>query len=121
MVERIGWYMAKFSNAEGGPVYIMLHEVAAVTPAKLAGDALLAAAALGARVVLKSGLALYTAESADTVFEEVRRANTTAPPPEPKIRLEGAPGPSDAPAPAAPILATREDLDHPNVHWPARS
>lgn len=94
MVERIGWSMARFTGLKGGPVYIDLRQVAAVTDAK-APDEL---AALGSRVILQSGIALYTVESAETVFEEVHRANALPEPKPPSSKLPGS-----APAPTVPV------------------
>lgn len=115
-VERLSWSTVKFSGKDGGPCYIDLSQVAAVTPAKAPGEL----AALGSRVILNSGIALYTAESADTVFEEWRRARTQEEPPPPKIKMgEAAPAPEvprDAPAPIAtpePALIWREIMERP--------
>lgn len=105
MIERVSWSFVKFTGVAGTPAYIDLWQVAAVTAAKAADSDALPGVLLGARVVLISGLALYTEESAQTVFEEVHRCRTEQEPPKPKIRLDGAPGPSSEPAPAAPIVA----------------
>jgi hypothetical protein len=93
-----GWYMARFTGADDGPVYIDLLQVAAITDAKAPDIPL--AIVLGSRVILYSGVALFTKESADVVFTEVHRARTAAPPAPSKIRLNGAP----APAPEGPAL-----------------
>lgn len=103
MIERLSWSTVKFTGKDGGPCYIDLAQVAAVTPAK-APDEL---APLGARVILNSGIALYTAESADTVFEEWRRARTQDRPPAPREMKfgEAAPAPEVPNVPPAPIAA----------------
>lgn len=94
-VERITWRMAKFTGKEGGPVYIDLGQVAAITRAKHPEEL----TSLGARVILFSGAALYTAESAETVFEEVHRARTQEPPAPPNMKMGEA-----APAATVPVI-----------------
>lgn len=85
-IRRFGWYACRFTAMAGGPVYVDLLEVAAVTEAK-GGDGLLI---FGARVVMKSGLCLYTTETADAVWSEVHRAHTIDPPKPPKIKMDDA-------------------------------
>lgn len=99
---RPAWTMAKFTDLRNGPVYIDLLQIAAVTEVlsengmilqNIAGDKeyIFEGLPIGARVILYSGTALYTKESADTVFAEVHRARTEAAPvPEP-IRVGDAP------------------------------
>lgn len=94
-VERLSWSMVKFTGLHGGPVYIDLRQVACVTEAKAPGEL----AALGARVILISGIAIYTRESAGTVFEEVHRANTQKEPAAPAMKVSGA-----APAAVVPVI-----------------
>jgi hypothetical protein len=106
-VERLGWMMAKFTGKDGGPCYIDLKQVAAVTPAKMPDEL----AALGARVILISGVALYTAESCDTVFEEVHRANTQPAPPAPRDFKFGEAAPA-AVVPVIPPAIIAEGGDH---------
>lgn len=117
-IERLSWSTVKFTGKDGGPCFIDLGQVAAVTPAKAPGEL----AALGARVILISGIALYTAESAETVFEEWRRARTMDEPAPPKIKMsEAAPAadvPRDPPAPIAapePALMWREITERPGA------
>ena len=99
-VERLSWSMVKFTGAEGGPVYIDLRQVAAVTDAKAPGELV----ALGARVILHCGVALFTKEAAGTVFEEVHRANTQQPPAPPNMKVGDAAPAREVPhIPPAPI------------------
>ena len=103
-VERVSWSMVKFTGYQGSPVYIDLRQVAAVTAPREDDPGLLPGMALGTRVILNSGLALYTQEPPDTVFEEVRRANTETAPEPPPMKVSGAaPAPEVPRIPAAPI------------------
>lgn len=104
-IRRFGWYACRFTGMDGGPVYVDLLEVAAVTEAKGGDGALIP----GARIVMKGGgVCLYAAETADAVWSEVHRAHTSNPPPEPKNKMGDA-------APAADILMPsiggRSDFD----------
>lgn len=93
--ERLSWSMVKFTGLHGGPVYLDLRQVAAVTDAQAPGEL----APLGARVILHCGVGLYTKESAGTVFEEVHRANTQQPPAPPNMKMGDA-----APAAVVPVI-----------------
>ena len=99
-IKRLSWAFVRFTGKDGGPCYIDLYQVAAVTPAKMPDEL----AALGARVVLQSGLALFTKESAETVFEEVHRATSTTEPPTQSNKIGGG---------MAPMTDNREMLDIP--------
>lgn len=118
MVERLSWSMVKFSGLEGGPVYIDLRQVACVTDAKAPGEL----AALGARVILKSGAAIYTREGAGTVFDEVHRANTQQPPAPPNMKVGEAAPAAVVPIPA-PALMSQEPVYCAEIgcytFWPA--
>ena len=85
-MKRITWAMVRFTDVDDGPVFIDLLQIAAITDARLNTTSAnaLPSMVLGARVVLMSGVALYTKESADTVFAELHRARTEKEPdPEP--------------------------------------
>lgn len=119
-IERLTWRMVRFNGLEGGPAYVDLAEVAAVLEAAAAagGAEPELPVARGAVICLKSGRTVFVKETADTVFDEVHRHRTEAPPAPPRMKT-GTDGPNRDPSELAPVtLSDAEPGEAPR--WPVK-
>ena len=98
-IPRLTWRMVRLTGLQGGPMYTDLAQIGAVldTAEPQAGGAEpQLAVARGATICLNSGVRFYVRETADSVFEEVRRYRQDQEPARPNMKLPDA-------APAAEI------------------
>jgi len=103
---RITWRMVKFTALQGGPAYTDLGQVAAILdtaePRLENSDSPMLPVNRGATICLACGFRYYVRETADTVFEEVRRYRTEQEPAPPRMKMPDA-------APADTVAAPGEE------------